>query len=197
MNATQASAFKGYNLLTAAKSVISKYAVFSGRATRSEYWYWVLGQTAVLLLLDMAFTIFMIILFACHHPQQMSSTETFTYGMAGAVPLLLWSLFTVIPSLAVTCRRLHDTNKGGIMLLLFGMIAATGVNNMIANKTNMGITRNLIIVSLTLTTGIGGAILKVGDFTFAGIGLAAMVGVILNLILPRQKEEKISEKEKI
>ncbi|WP_418169322.1 DUF805 domain-containing protein, partial [Akkermansia sp.] len=56
MNATQASAFKGYNLLTAAKSVISKYAVFSGRATRSEYWYWVLGQTAVLLLLDMAFT---------------------------------------------------------------------------------------------------------------------------------------------
>ena len=39
--------------------------------------------------------------------------------MAGAVPLLLWSLFTVIPSLAVTCRRLHDTNKGGIMLLLY------------------------------------------------------------------------------
>ena len=119
MNATQASAFKGYNLLTAAKSVISKYAVFSGRATRSEYWYWVLEQTGVLLLLDMAFTIFMTILFACHHPQQMSSTETFIYGMAGAVPLLLWSLFTVIPSLAVTCRRLHDTNKGGIMLLLY------------------------------------------------------------------------------
>ena len=84
MNATQASAFKGYNLLTAAKSVISKYAVFSGRATRSEYWYWVLGQTAVLLLLDMAFTIFMIILFACHHPQQMSSTELLS--MAWQVP---------------------------------------------------------------------------------------------------------------
>ena len=54
----------------------------------------------------------------------------------------------------------------------------------------MSNTRNLIIASLILTTGIGGAIFKVGDFTFAGIGLAAMVGVILNLILPRQKEEK-------
>lgn len=35
------------------------------------------------------------------------------------VPLLLWSLFTLIPSLAVTCRRLHDTSKSGILLLLY------------------------------------------------------------------------------
>lgn len=79
------------------------------------------------------------------------------------------------------------------MLLLFGMIAATGVNNMISNKTDMSVTRNLIIVSLVLTTGIGGAILKIGNFTFAGIGLAAMVGVVLNLILPEQKREKSAE----
>ena len=106
-------------------------------------------------------------------------------------------VFSLVGKISVFLKTIPNAVLGGIMLLLFGMIAATGVNNMIANKTNMGITRNLIIVSLTLTTGIGGAILKVGDFTFAGIGLAAMVGVILNLILPRQKEEKISEKEKI
>lgn len=119
MNTIQAPAFKGYNLRTAVKSVISKYAVFSGRATRSEYWYWVLGQTAVLLLLDTAFTIFMIFLFASNDSQQRTSTETSIYCLAAAVPLLAWSLFTLIPSLAVTCRRLHDTNKSGILLLLY------------------------------------------------------------------------------
>lgn len=119
MNTIQAPAFKGYNLRTSVKSVIAKYAVFSGRATRSEYWYWVLGQTAVLLLLDMAFTIFMIFLFAGNNPQQMSSTETLTYCLAASAPLLLWGLFTLIPSLAVTCRRLHDTDKSGILLLLY------------------------------------------------------------------------------
>lgn len=61
---------------------------------------------------------------------------------------------------------------------------------MIQNRTDMSNTRNLIIVSLILTTGIGGVIFKAGDFTFAGIGLAAMVGVLLNLILPGQKEGK-------
>lgn len=67
----------------------------------------------------MAFTIFMIFLFAGNNPQQMSSTETLTYCLASSVPLLLWGLFTLIPSLAVTCRRLHDTDKSGILLLLY------------------------------------------------------------------------------
>ncbi|OPZ30430.1 MAG: Uracil permease [Bacteroidetes bacterium ADurb.BinA174] len=102
-------------------------------------------------------------------------------------------VFSLVGKISVFLKTIPNAVLGGIMLLLFGMIAATGVNNMIQNKTDMSNTRNLIIASLILTTGIGGAIFKVGDFTFAGIGLAAMVGVILNLILPRQKEEKESE----
>jgi uracil permease len=102
-------------------------------------------------------------------------------------------VFSLIGKISFFLKTIPNAVLGGIMLLLFGMIAATGVNNMIANKTDMSVTRNLIIVSLILTTGIGGAIFKVGDFTFAGIGLAAMVGVILNLILPNRKEEKKSE----
>ncbi|MDD5620838.1 MAG: solute carrier family 23 protein, partial [Proteiniphilum sp.] len=79
---------------------------------------------------------------------------------------------------------------GGIMLLLFGMIAATGVNNMVQNRTDMSNSRNLIIVSLILTTGIGGAVLQVGTVSMTGIGLSAVIGVLLNLILPRTKTEK-------
>lgn len=100
-------------------------------------------------------------------------------------------LFSLVGKVSAVLKSIPSSVLGGIMLLLFGMIAATGVSNMINNKTDMSDTRNLIIVSLILTTGIGGAVFQVGNFTFAGIGLAAMVGVILNLILPRIKENKV------
>lgn len=99
-------------------------------------------------------------------------------------------LFSLIGKVSAVLKSIPGSVLGGIMLLLFGMIAATGVSNMINNKTDMSDTRNLIIVSLILTTGIGGAVFQVGNFTFAGIGLAAMVGVILNLILPKLKDKK-------
>lgn len=51
----------------------------------------------------------------------------------------------------------------------------------------MSRTRNIIIVSLTLTIGIGGAVLAWGEFSLSGIGLAALVGVGLNLVLPREE----------
>ena len=73
------------------------------------------------------------------------------------------------------------------MLLLFGTIAAVGIDNLIRNKVDMGNTRNLIIVSLILTFGIGGAVFEFRGFTMAGIGLAALIGVILNLILPKAR----------
>ena len=76
---------------------------------------------------------------------------------------------------------------GGIMLLLFGTIAAVGINSLIQNRTKLGDTRNLIIVSLILTFGIGGAAIEFGGFTMAGIGLSALLGVFLNLVLPKSK----------
>ena len=73
------------------------------------------------------------------------------------------------------------------MLLLFGTIAAVGINSLIQNRTNLGDTRNLIIVTLILTFGIGGAAIEFGGFTMAGIGLSALLGVFLNLVLPKSK----------
>ena len=99
-------------------------------------------------------------------------------------------VFSLAGKVSAFLKTIPGAVLGGIMLLLFGMIAATGINSLISNKTDMSNTRNLIIVSLILTTGIGGAILKIGDFTFAGIGLAAIVGVVLNLILPKNQTDK-------
>lgn len=99
-------------------------------------------------------------------------------------------LFSMIGKVSAFLRSIPGAVLGGIMLLLFGMIAATGINNMIHNKTDMSNTRNLIIVSLILTTGIGGAVLQLGNISLTGIGLSALLGVILNLIIPQKKEEK-------
>src|SRR5690554_451439 len=98
--------------------------------------------------------------------------------------------FSLIGKVSAFLRSIPGAVLGGIMLLLFGMIAATGINNMIHNKTDMSNTRNLIIVSLILTTGIGGAILTIGGVSMTGIGLSALIGVILNLIIPQTKEVK-------
>lgn len=95
--------------------------------------------------------------------------------------------FSLIGKVSAFLRSIPSAVLGGIMLLLFGMIAATGINNMIHNKTDMANTRNLIIVSLILTTGIGGAVLQVGNISMTGIGLSALIGVLLNLILPKSK----------
>jgi uracil permease len=73
---------------------------------------------------------------------------------------------------------------GGIMVLLFGMIAAVGISTLIRNKTDLSKSRNLVIVAVILVFGIGDMALGVGKFQLAGIGLAGVVGVILNLIIP-------------
>ena len=94
-------------------------------------------------------------------------------------------LFSVLGKISAILKTIPNAVLGGIMLLLFGTIASVGVNSLIKNKVDMGNTRNLVIASLILTLGIGGAELTFGTFTIGGIGLAALVGVILNLIIPR------------
>jgi uracil permease len=99
-------------------------------------------------------------------------------------------LFSIVGKMSALLKSIPNAVIGGIMLLLFGSIAAIGVNTLIRNKTDMGDTRNLVIVSLTLTTGIGGAVIQTGNFTMTGIGLSAIIGVVLNLVLPKGKSSK-------
>lgn len=96
-------------------------------------------------------------------------------------------LFSVLGKVSAILKTIPSAVLGGIMLLLFGTIASVGINSLIKNKIDMGDTRNLVIASLILTLGIGGAELTFGNFTIGGIGLAALVGVILNLIIPKSK----------
>lgn len=96
-------------------------------------------------------------------------------------------VFSVIGKLSALLQSIPSAVLGGIMLLLFGTIAAVGVQNLIQHKVDLNQTRNIIIVSVTLTMGIGGAILIFGTFSMSGIGLSAVIGVLLNLLLPKTK----------
>lgn len=99
-------------------------------------------------------------------------------------------LFSLIGKISALLKSIPNAVLGGIMLLIFGTIATAGVTNMLQHKVDLTNTRNIIIFSLTLTIGIGGATFTWGELSLSGIGLAAIVGVVLNLILPQGKEEK-------
>ncbi|HNR68620.1 MAG TPA: uracil-xanthine permease family protein [bacterium] len=77
---------------------------------------------------------------------------------------------------------------GGIMVLLFGMIAVVGINSLVRAKVDLTKSRNLVIAAVILVFGIGDMSLGAGEFQLAGIGLAGVVGVLLNAILPTSKE---------
>ena len=98
-------------------------------------------------------------------------------------------VFSVIGKLSALLQSIPSAVLGGIMLLLFGSIASVGVQNLINHKVDLNQTRNIIIVSVTLTMGIGGAVLTFGTFSISGIGLSAVVGVLLNLLLPKTVKE--------
>ncbi|MBP3207364.1 MAG: uracil-xanthine permease [Campylobacter sp.] len=80
---------------------------------------------------------------------------------------------------------------GGIMILLFGIIASVGMESMIKAKVDLANPRNMVIISLILVVSIGGLVLDFNYAKFSGIGLGAIVGVVLNLVLP--KTEKLQD----
>lgn len=98
-------------------------------------------------------------------------------------------IFSLVGKISGFLKSIPTEVLGGIMLLLFGMIASVGIKTLIETKADFHKTRNMVIVSIILSVGIGGASIDFGNFSLAGIGLASVVGVILNLILPGQPKQ--------
>ena len=77
---------------------------------------------------------------------------------------------------------------GGIMVLLFGAIAVIGINTLVRAGTDLMQPRNLTIVAVILVFGIGGMSFDLAVVKLGGIGLAGIIGVVLNLILPQARD---------
>ncbi|AMM21929.1 hypothetical protein AX769_19505 [Frondihabitans sp. PAMC 28766] len=91
----------GISLPNAVRRALKKYATFSGRASRSEFWWWALGVYVVDIVLG-------IIRNAVGGSNGMNAGGTII-----GIITLLFSLAVIVPYLAVFWRRLHDTNKSG------------------------------------------------------------------------------------
>ncbi|AHG80022.1 uracil permease [Mannheimia varigena USDA-ARS-USMARC-1388] len=81
---------------------------------------------------------------------------------------------------------------GGIMMLLFGAVAVVGVNTLTKSKVDLSVPRNLCIASVVMTFGIGGMLINIGEFSIKGISLCAIVAIVLNIVLPKEKLEEPS-----
>ena len=79
---------------------------------------------------------------------------------------------------------------GGIMILLFGAIMVVGLNTLVRSGKDLMEPRNMIIVALIIIFGVGGTQFSIGSFKLGGIGLAALTGVVLNLLLPKSRTQK-------
>ncbi|SDU95167.1 Uncharacterized membrane protein YhaH, DUF805 family [Microlunatus sagamiharensis] len=92
-----------------------KYVTFSGRASRSEYWWWVLIAFAVSVVFQLI---------------GVAQTGSFALGErrtddVGDILSSLWGLAVAIPTLALSWRRLHDTNRSGLWILI-GLLPVIG-----------------------------------------------------------------------
>ena len=79
-----------------------------------------------------------------------------------------------------------DAVIGGMSIILYGVIASNGLKVMIDEQIDFTKTRNLIIASSMLVIGLGGAILSMGPLIISGTALSALIGIVLNLILPSE-----------
>ena len=86
---------------------------------------------------------------------------------------------------------------GGVTVLLYGFIAVNGLKVLIENRTDFNKTKNVIVASAMLVLGLGGAAISFvrGDFSLSisGMSLAAIIGILLNLLIPNEKEDKITK----
>jgi len=80
---------------------------------------------------------------------------------------------------------------GGIMTLLFGAIAVTGLNILVQSQEDLMKPRAMTIVGIILVIPIGGLSIGAGSFAIGGIGLAGIVGVLLNILLPAEKDKEL------
>lgn len=111
-------------------------------------------------------------------------------GLAAIIAICLAFLgkFTAIIS------TIPNPVLGGVSLLLYGFISVNGLKVLIENHIDFGKSKNIVVASTMLVLGLGGAAISIvsGDLsvTISGMSLAAIVGILLNLLLPDEKENK-------
>jgi len=114
----------------------------------------------------------------------MAITRVFSVWVIGGAAVLAIAL-SFFPAVGALIRSIPTQVMGGICILLFGIIAAAGLRMLVDAKVDLSSKRNLIITSVILVIGIGGAKIHLGSVELGEMSLATYVGILLNLVLPR------------
>ncbi len=124
----------------------------------------------------------------CSATQALSQVHSVKVILAAAISAIILSFFGKFSALIGT---IPGPVLNGACLILYGMIASSGLRNIVKAGVNYDDNRNLIICSTILTCGIGGATLSVvmgsNTFVLSGTAFAVVIGIILNLVLPTKK----------
>lgn len=111
-------------------------------------------------------------------------TRVFSVWVIGGAAVLAVGL-GFLGNFSAFLNSIPTAVMGGVSILLFGIIAASGLRTMIEGRVDLGEKRNLAITAVILVIGIGGAVLPLGDLVeLSGMALAAIIGILLNLVLP-------------
>ncbi|WP_227395589.1 solute carrier family 23 protein [Jeotgalibacillus aurantiacus] len=124
-------------------------------------------------------------------------TRIFSVFVIGGAAVLA-ILFGFVGKISALISSIPTPVMGGVSILLFGIIASSGLRMLIEAKVDFSHKRNLIIASVIMIIGVGGAYVQFTEtFVLPGMALAAIIGIALNLILPgRRKEEETLFNEK-
>jgi uracil permease len=114
----------------------------------------------------------------------MAITRVFSVWVIGGAAVLAIGM-SFFPAIGALIRSIPTQVMGGICILLFGIIAAAGLRMLVDAKVDFSEKRNLIIASVILVIGIGGAKIHLGSVEIGEMSLATYVGILLNLVLPR------------
>lgn len=123
----------------------------------------------------------------------MAITRVFSVWVIGGAAVLA-VVMSFLPPVGAVIRSIPTQVMGGICILLFGIIASAGIRMLVEAGIDFSQKRNLIIASVVLVIGIGGAELHFGSVKIDAMPLATYVGVLLNLVLPHTKELEPKEK---
>ncbi|MGH6812727.1 MAG: DUF805 domain-containing protein [Methylocella sp.] len=118
---------------TAIKTCFNKYAIFKGRSSRSEYWFFLLGIVIVSLATGII--------------------DAALFGSSKKVLNAIWNLMIVLPLLAVIVRRLHDLGRSGWLLLIYhitlvllAILASMSDNNVAAAIAAIGVAGLVFVI---------------------------------------------------
>ncbi|NLP49433.1 solute carrier family 23 protein [Bacillus sp. RO1] len=121
-------------------------------------------------------------------------TRVFSVFVIGGAAVIAIT-FGFIGKIAALISTVPSAVMGGVSILLFGIIASSGLRMLIDNKVDFNIKRNLIIAAVITVIGIGGAFIKIDNFQIPAMAMAAIIGVVLNLVLPHDEQEKTEQRQ--